>query len=239
MKALIPTNIKITEFLSHETARCDSFKFLSECFAVPSQVLYSTLRDLLRRMEEICTQAAPYVNRMSQELEDLYGIEELTIDYARLFVGPYELLAAPYGSVYLETRRRVMGESTIDVQNFYRDVGLDVSKDFHEAPDHIMAELEFMHFLIFKEIQALSIFDSELAIDYIKRQESFLEHHLTAWVAEFADNIDKNSQTEFYRSLGRCTRVFVLNDHCHLMKSFGGAISLHGADCEESKTEVI
>ena len=231
--------MKINDQLSRESARRDSYNLISACYHPPSRDLISTLRALQDRMRQIRTEAVQFVRRMREQLETIGDFDVLLIDYSRLFLGPYELLAPPYGSVYLEVGRRVMGDSTVDTRNRYRDAGLDISKDFCEAPDHIAAELEFMYFLIFKELQALSNFDSELAIDYIKKQESFLEQHLTAWVAEFADNIEKNSQTEFYRNLGKCTRLFVLNDHRHLMKSFGGAISLHGAGCEESKSDVI
>ncbi|MBM2831889.1 MAG: torD6, partial [Dehalococcoidia bacterium] len=41
-----------------------------------------------------------------------------------LFVGPYRLLAPPYWSAYLEDARVVMGDSTMDVKNRYREEGL-------------------------------------------------------------------------------------------------------------------
>ncbi|MFN2356106.1 MAG: molecular chaperone, partial [Desulfopila sp.] len=71
--------------------------------------------------------------------------QDLLVEYARLFVGPFELLAPPYGSVYLETGRRLMGDSTIAVQHMYTNAGLTL--DVQEAPDHIALELEFMHYL--------------------------------------------------------------------------------------------
>jgi TorA maturation chaperone TorD len=231
--------MKVNDQLCREAARRDSFKLISACYHPPSRDLIPTLRELQDRLRQICAEAVQPVRRMKEQLETIEDFDGLLIDYSRLFLGPYELLAPPYGSVYLDVGRRVMGDSTVDTRNRYRDAGLDISKDFCEAPDHIAAELEFMYFLIFKEIQALSNFDSELAIDYLKKQKSFLEQHLTAWVAEFSDNIEKNAQTEFYRNLGRCTSLFVLNDHRHLKKSFGGAISLHSASCEESKRNVI
>ena len=39
---------------------------------------------------------------MRKEIENDQNFEALKVDFARLFVGPYKLLAAPYGSVYLE-----------------------------------------------------------------------------------------------------------------------------------------
>jgi TorA maturation chaperone TorD len=51
-------------------------------------------------------------------------------------VGPFLVPAPPYGSVYLEDNRQLMGDSTIDVRRHYLSLGLDLSADFMEAlPD--------------------------------------------------------------------------------------------------------
>ncbi len=51
-------------------------------------------------------------------------MEPLKVEFSKLFVGPYKLFAAPYGSVYLDDERKVMGDSTLDVKNRYREAGL-------------------------------------------------------------------------------------------------------------------
>ena len=109
-------------------------------------------------------------------------------------MGPYTLFAAPYGSVYLDGERKIMGDSTLDVKTRYREAGLDTAQNFKDAPDHISAELEFMYYLIFKEIDAFANSDIETAIDFIQRQKSFLEDHLMAWVPEFANSISENAE---------------------------------------------
>ena len=74
---------------------------------------------------------------MRKALENDRDLEALTIDFARLFVGPYKLLAAPYGSVYLDSGRTTMGDSTLDVKSRYCEAGLNAATNFKEAPDHI------------------------------------------------------------------------------------------------------
>ncbi|GAB4545487.1 MAG: hypothetical protein Kow0063_39580 [Anaerolineae bacterium] len=143
-------------------------------------------------------------------------IEQLRIDYARLFVGPFELLAPPYGSVYLEGKRRVMGDSTIDARSRYQEAGLDISHDVKEAPDHIAIELEFMYYLIFKEIESFENADFESAMGYLGKQQAFLEEHLGAWATEFADSVEKNAGTDFYQNLARATKVFIQNERHNL-----------------------
>ena len=146
----------------------------------------------------------------ARNIPGISGLESLKIDYSKLFVGPYGLLAPPYGSVYLEDTRRVMGNSTMDVRNTYREEGLDIG--LKEAPDHITIELEFMYFLIHKEVEAIRISDSVTAAGYLKKQRVFLETHLGAWVSEFANNVEANAQTSFYKNLARLTKSFVEED---------------------------
>lgn len=200
------------EFLFEKKDRAKAFRLLSECYHLPSADLIKTLDSLEQCMSAVCTEGALHVSRMKEEFQKTDATESLQVDYAKLFVGPYQLLAPPYGSVYLEGERKVMGDSTIDARDTYRGAGLDISEDFQEAPDHIIAELEFMYFLIFKEIEAISNSDIEGTIDYLKKQEGFLECHLGAWVSEFADSVEQNAETEFYRNLARATKVFVKKD---------------------------
>jgi TorA maturation chaperone TorD len=150
---------------------------------------------------------------MRKEFEVGAELEPLKVDFAKLFVGPYTLSAAPYGSVYLEGERKMMGDSTLDVKDRYRQAGLDTAKTFKDAPDHISAELEFMYYLIFKEIEALTNSDIETAISFIQRQKSFLEDHLMAWVPEFAGNIIEHAETLFYQNLAKAIEMFLRENY--------------------------
>jgi TorA maturation chaperone TorD len=122
-------------------------------------------------------------------------------------------LATPYGSVYLDGERKMMGGSTLDVRSRYREAGLDTAKNFKDAPDHISAELEFMYYLIFKEIEAFAESDTEAAMGFIQKQKSFLEDHLMAWVPEFAKNIIENAENPFYPNLAKATESFLQENY--------------------------
>jgi TorA maturation chaperone TorD len=129
---------------------------LSDCYFLPDPGLSEKLENLELNMSDVCEPAAEWVHSMRKEFEGSANLEPLKIDFSKLFVGPYKLFAAPYGSVYLDSERQVMGDSTLDVKTRYREAGLDTAKNFKDAPDHISAELEFMYYLIFKEIEAFS-----------------------------------------------------------------------------------
>ena len=82
------------------------------------------------------------------------GADALLLDYTRLFLGPNHIAAKPYGSIWLEGQNSVMGDSTMAVKKLYEASGFDISEDFHEVPDHIAVELEFLYLLIYRENEA-------------------------------------------------------------------------------------
>jgi putative dimethyl sulfoxide reductase chaperone len=186
-----------------------SFKLLAECYYPPEAGLRGLADDLAGCLVSVCPEAAPHVETMREETAREPDPTPWRVDYAKLFVGPFGVPAPPYGSVYLEGERRVMGGSTIHVRETYREAGLDISEDCCEAPDHIAVELEFMHFLAFKEGEATGRGDREGALRYANMQEEFLERHLGAWVSQFTDLIKAHAETEFYRGLAECTRILV------------------------------
>lgn len=148
-----------------------------------------------------------------------YNNEELAIEYAKLFVGPYELEAPPYGSVYLDKERRVMGDSTMEVIKMYHEKGLSMDEDFKELPDHIAVELEFMNYLIYKMLDACMNSKFEEVIDILKDQQFFLKKYLGAWISDFSKAIIENSNNSFYTNLARCTEGFIKTDMDHISKT--------------------
>ena len=199
--------------LKYESSRMTAFRLLSDCFFLPNSGLSEKLENLEFSMGNVCKSALDLVQKMSKEFETNVDLEGFKVEFSKLFVGPYTLPAAPCGSVYLENERKMMGTSTQDVKDRYREAGLDTAKTFKDAPDHISAELEFMYYLIFKEIEAFTNSDIETAIGFIQRQKSFLEDHLLAWVPEFSNSIIENAENPFYPNLARATETFLKENY--------------------------
>ena len=163
--------------IQQEAIRFEIYNLLAECYYPPDETLSGKIRSLDDKLRLVCRQS---INRNGKKIRRVDSIQELKVDYARLFVGPYTLLAPPYGSVYLEPERRIMGNSTMDVIKRYRQSGIVVAGDFKDAPDHITAELEFMHYLIYKEIEANNRGDANSTFTCLLNQQSFLQDHLGA-----------------------------------------------------------
>lgn len=201
------------QLIEYEQARSNCYKLLAACFYQPQKETFmeeGLFENLTVLLKQACPDAVVFSEKMGQAILN-YNNEDLLIDYAKLFIGPYELKAAPYGSIYLDDARKVMGDSTIEVIKIYKDEGLSIDEKFKELPDHIAVELEFMYYLIFKEIEALENSDNGRAAHFIETHELFQHRFLGKWVKPFCDKIKQGTDNEFYSSLADCLSTFVLN----------------------------
>ena len=203
--------MEIRELIQKEKCRGDGYKFLAACFYPPDKELFlqeNLTGNLVGVMHQACPAAEVFAAQMEEAFRR-YGHEELSVEYARLFLGPYELQAPPYGSIYLDGKSRVMDDSTMALLVFYEEAGLSLSKDFHELPDHIAAELEFMYFLTYREVEALQNHELEKAGKFLEFQHRFWDRFLKGWVPPFCDRIRDRSENRFYCSLADCLSSFL------------------------------
>lgn len=188
----------------------DSFKLLAACFYEPDKELFlqeNLCENLAALLAADGCHAAEKAARAMRASLQAADEEELKTAHAGLFIGPFELGAPPYGSIYLENTRRVMGDSTVAVQKLYRAAGL--SLEVPEAPDHIALELEFMHFLIMGETDSAARNDRDEATAFAATQSLFLLNYLAPWVPEFCAAIRKGTTSGFYTSLADCLEEFI------------------------------
>ncbi len=185
-----------------ETApqRAARYRLLSRCFHAPDEAL---LRELSEAVDWACTDGLP-------------SLSELRKEHARLFVGPFELPAPPYGSLYLEEDGLVWGDSTNDAVRRYREEGLKVS--LKEPGDHVAIELEFMYLLAFREAEAAAAEDTTGVQRYRARQSDFLERHLGAWLPSLTERVVENAELPFYADVVTAAEDFVREDLAKLRR---------------------
>jgi TorA maturation chaperone TorD len=198
--------------LYQENARSVVYRRLADLFRPPGPELPGVLEELesaLGRLDSAALEAASRLTRSYFEHSDSCSLK---VDHASLFVGPFTVPAPPYGSVYLENNRQLMGDTTVAVQRYYREFGLDLSPDFKEAPDHICAELEFMHVLVVKELEAIDAADYRQLSKIVRHQRLFLENHPGAWMPAFSARITAHARNRFYGHLAEVARFFVAEE---------------------------
>jgi len=194
-------------------ARADLCRLLAACFFEPGpefaeEKLFDSLTDAASRVDAAL---AAQANRLG----DAFAAEdaqELLVDYTRLFLGPVDALAQPYGSVWIEQRQSLMQDSTLAVISLYEAGGVEVDEDFRDLPDHIVAELEFLYLLLFRRAEALRNEDADAAARYAGLQQRFLDEHLGCWVPPFAAAMLEGAQTAFYRELASLADLFVRSE---------------------------
>lgn len=126
---------------------------------------------------------------------------DLERDYTRLFFASKPRLAYLFESVYREGK--LMQDSTFEVAGLYRDAGLIVTEEFRLPPDHIAIELEFLSFLLFKEIEGIKSGNQE-TVEYARElQQTLLDKHLKEFVASLSEKIGMHARTPFYRTVAR------------------------------------
>ena len=142
-------------------------------------------------------------------------LTELAVDYASVFLGAgiaEGTVAYPYESVYTSTERLIMQDARDKVLAIYREKGLDKNESLDIPEDHIGLELEFMAYLCHEAKEALVLKDWDTASASLMLQKSFLEQHLRNWVPEFCSDIQKCSQIDFYKAVGKMTNGYLLLD---------------------------
>ncbi len=197
--------------LYHAASRSVLYKLLSLGFRYPSLELFETfqngsfldeLRNNISSLDHLnAVMAERSLFSRQKDLENI-SFADFEVIFVRTFDTDSPLPPCPlYEGMYLESPRTA---TMLEVSEFYRHFGLFMNRDEgkREMPDHICAELEFLHFLTFMESQAK---DTELLKGYVLAQKDFLERHLTRWVPKFCDRLKSSDYVDFYIRLAQIT----------------------------------
>jgi putative dimethyl sulfoxide reductase chaperone len=191
-------------------AREDLCRYLAACYYQPGPEFAEekVFDSMLGAATRIHPDLAAHARRLGEEFAAA-GAENLLLDYARLFLGPTHIIAKPYGSVWLEGQDRLMGESTIEVLELYKEGGFEMDDAFRELPDHIAAELEFLYLLIYRANEADRNGDPEALEAKLALRRRFLDAHLGRWIGPFTAAVRAGAQSVFYRQLAELSDRFV------------------------------
>lgn len=203
--------------------REDVYRLLAACYYPPSKELIEEngCAPLAALLESVAPDATRYA-RDAVVAADNSTVDSLSVEHARLFIGPFQLVAPPYGSIYLDDAKTVMGDSTAKVADFYHSCGLHLDDDFHDLPDHFAVELEFMSYLAFKQREAEVSGDKAEVARIVCLQREFLDRFLMPWLSPFTSAIITDGEAPFYQAIARCTVAFINADHTALTCSNNG-----------------
>lgn len=99
-------------------------RLLGACFYYePSDSLIASVLDFFRQPNWMQEWEIPLEEKTSEKLTALIkqGLkQDLTEQYQNLFIGPNELLAPPWGSVYLDPECVIFGHSLLALRDFLK-----------------------------------------------------------------------------------------------------------------------
>ena len=191
-------------------AREDLCRYLAGCYYEPGpEFAEERLFDsMLAAAIRIDPDLAEHARRLGEAFA-AQDLQTLLVDYTRLFLGPVQTLARPYGSVWLSGESALMQDSSMAVLELYGQGGFEIDEAFRELPDHVAVELEFLYLLIFNLNRARREGDADAASATAALQQRFLAQHLGAWIGPFCAAVQAGAETAFYRELGAFTERFV------------------------------
>ncbi len=185
-------------------------RLLAACYYEPGpefkeEKVFASIIDVAGRLH-------PDLAARAQRMGEAYFAEDaesLLIDHTRLFLGPNDIVAKPYASVWLGGEDGLMQDSTMAVQELYAEGGFEVDENFRELPDHVAVELEFFYLLIYDENAARRNGDAAALAGVLDLRKRFLDAHLGRWIGPFTVAVATGAQSNFYRELAGITDRFV------------------------------
>ena len=188
---------------SLETTQANVYHLLARAFSSPLEMDEEQPRKLLDLASQLPASLQKPGRTLAEAWDDaLANRETLSLAYARLFLGPFEIQAPPYASFYLERNQRLMGDISQQVAQFYVDAGLGPGSGPHEAPDHVALEWEFMYFLTYQHVTTGED-------HWADRRRAFYTTHLQYWMPVFTENILQSGEHAFYHALAVFLSAFL------------------------------
>ena len=202
-----------TEAEKTAASRSRVYQLLAMAFSFPDAEFFESIRDgtLAAALGAACA-GLPY-DTVSL-LEDLGTIQgspdDFESEYIRLFdVGAGGPPCPLYGGTYGGDRMKTME----DAVRFYNFFHLHLSEQMRELPDHITTELEFLHYLTFREAEVLQQNGDPSSLR--RAQRDFLARHLCKWVPRMEAKLARQTTNPFFPALVRFAAAFFAADQAY------------------------
>lgn len=141
-----------------------------------------------------------------------WDIQDLRDEHRRVFSNVIALDCPPYETLF--GNDHVFGQSYVmgDISGFYTAFGVQLSQDIHERLDHLSVELEFLHFLAYKESYALCHDGPEKVKTVVEAEKKFVKEHIGRWVPLFSGMLKKKANYGLYKIIADITTEWVAFD---------------------------
>lgn len=198
------------QFIKTEQLRSSAFNIFSLLLLEPDEELLhetSLFQNLGTYLNELLPGKGDEMKNVPVLLKN-YSYQQLQVEYARLFIGPFKVPVPPYSSIHLG-ENLLMGEASIWVENFYRETGLEFDAELKDLPDHVAIETEFMYYLIFNELNTIDQGFCDDSKAFWDKQKIFFENHYRKWVPIFCEKVIQNTKLDYYKIICKYLKLLV------------------------------
>lgn len=229
----MPANALKTEAVSKEKrvqdtlARSTIYQFLSLCFGEPNEKTFPVLKDeeYLGNVQE-CLETYLAIERISGALDTssikkalqliadcLKGksVEDIKSEYVKRFGSYISSKDCPiYETFYGKLDIFQQTQELADITGFYKAFDLQHADDVkRDKLDHLSIELEFLHYLTYKEAYAIENHGDEQLSICVSAEKKFMKGHLGKWTSYFTLLVNKHSKEGFYACSANFLKNFV------------------------------
>lgn len=200
----------LENFTKVENARGTAFNLFTALLCQPEK--NTETAKMIEMLDSTLAEVSSACHDSLIEMKNAYGKgnpEELLVEYARLFVGPFKMLAPPYSSVYFNNGTSLMSDETLWAIDFYNKMRFAFNEKVEDAPDHIAVECEFIYSMIYHEMKFLRSGKIKKAKKYWTGQKNFIEKHFIKWAPDFCDKIIEHATHEYFKMLGKSFKIFI------------------------------
>jgi DMSO reductase family type II enzyme chaperone len=160
--------------------------------AIRSGTLAGALRQLLGAVDPELPEGVDWAALQDCGADD----EFLPVEFTRLFAAGENGPCCPlegrcYGSAGME--------ATEDLVRFYDFFGLSLSEGQREEPDHLLTELEFLHYLAYQEATLAAAGEGTEGL--LRAQRDFITRHPLAWVPLLRSRLTTHGSPRFFLEL--------------------------------------
>jgi TorA maturation chaperone TorD len=163
------------------------------------------VRDLVAPMKKFLDQIADW----EQENFKTWEFSDLQDEHRRVFSNVISLDAPPYETLFGNEHVFQQSHTMGDIAGYYKAFGLELAEVVHERLDHLSVELEFLHFLAYKESYALCHDGEEKLQIVLEAEKKFVRDHVGRWAPLFADMASKKAQRGFFMLLCELCKAYL------------------------------
>lgn len=207
---------KIVESGGHIESIIRVYLFLGLCFSYPQKEFYDVMKGAggVKELGALIEGLPFKVNFKGNPSPSLHHE-----DFENEYVNTLDMAGSRplYESAYTAYRDDMCSRDIYeDILRFYDHFGIKLREKERDYPDHLVAELEFMAFLVQKEADAEKC--GKDPNPYRLAQRDFLERHLNKWVYKLNERIQKRLKEPFYKGASAFMVEFLRDHYSYLKK---------------------